>query len=168
MKSGDNSSNHAVFGDFSGECIDYNACHSLPQAELLRLLFSKEERLSPQVTRWLRTGFERWVAGRGDLEACLGLRTGNPGDRPRQAVGLAIRDWHLRSAGRLCAGGSLSALARELAGEIEAFESRVWLRWKNLGDPPEGASKLRAHLFEARRLSGKPLPTFRQLLRILP
>jgi hypothetical protein len=45
-----------------------------------------------------------------------------------------------------------------LAREVETFQTRVWPRWQHLDEPPSDASRLRWHLWHARRLNARPLP----------
>jgi len=120
--------------------------------------------LRPAVAHWLGGGLGRWLAGSGDLAACLELR-GDGGNRPRQAVMLQLRDFHIREAAKLCKARDPVAQAKELAAEIATFESAIWPRFRDLEYPPESA--LRSNLFHARKLNGKPLPGFRRIFDIL-
>lgn len=73
----------------------------------------------------------------------------------------AERNELLRSAYAMVPGDGPWTRALRLSAEIETCETRVFPHWRAIGGPPDGASRLRRCLWDARRLGR--LPGARQL-----
>ncbi|MFB1487413.1 MULTISPECIES: hypothetical protein [unclassified Thiocapsa] len=120
---------------------------------------SPERRMVDAIERWLS-------ADAATLDEALGL-TGAPGrETARTLHRRALRDRHLVAAHGIIGAASPWRGCLALADEIARFESVIWPRWRDLPEPPPGASLLRAELFAARQfgtLPGTPM----QLSRIV-
>lgn len=101
---------------------------------------------------------DAWLDGRAaTLDAALGLTATGPGkERALTRWRRARRNQHLRAALALVDGGYSWQRCLALAKEISRFESDLWPRWRDLPDPPDGASALRQALFHARREGALP------------
>jgi hypothetical protein len=103
-----------------------------------------------EVMRWLVPGASAWVRARGAvcMEQCLRLPT--TAARLRRAE----RDYWLMQAARgIEAAGPYSG-AMALKAEIDKFLARgPWFAWRDLAEPPAGASKLRSAIFHAVKLN---------------
>lgn len=85
-----------------------------------------------------------------DLTGAQGIATARTRyHRKRRAEFLSI-------AVHMTMGGSEWDRCKALACEIAAFEGRVWPRWKNLPEPPAGASHINKLLFLARQTGALP------------
>ena len=126
--------------------------------KLLKLADS--DRLPADCKQWLQSGIDRYVDGGESLEICLSVRC-----EEAQIFELR-RNRHLRRAAAALPRSSQWLKAVNLAREVRYFERAIWPNWRLKPGPPEVASKLRRHLFLARRQ--KAIPTSpRQLHRIL-
>lgn len=84
----------------------------------------------------------------------------------RRAQKLAQRDYWLIRAHQQCIGATPWLKSVTLEREITRFEGTIWPAWSLLQSPPEGASELRAALFNAfniarriGRANGNGIPT---------
>lgn len=120
---------------------------------------------SPQARRWIAGGLRAWLETGGEvpLEYFLGLR------RPDRLQWRRWRQRHLlaRAARLLGHEASSWAGAVALAGEVATFETRIWPRWRQLAQPPAGASDLRATLDAVFRIGLPVARSPRGLLRLL-
>lgn len=71
----------------------------------------------------------------------------------RRAQKLAMRDYWLMRALRECPGNTLWPKAVALEKEIKRFETALWPAWRDLDEPPAGASALRTALFHAFKIA---------------
>jgi hypothetical protein len=119
-------------------------------ARLFRLVESQAA--DPDVSRWLASGFRRWLSSGGDvpLTSCLGL----PGKA--RLVLRQVRDIWLREAGALFEGGPWQR-AQWLRAEIRRFAAGPWQRWRAQALPPENAGRLDVLLHFAFRVEA-PMP----------
>lgn len=104
--------------------------------------------LNSEAHKWLRDGFAAWVGlgGAVPLERCLHLPS-----TPRRAR-LAKRNYWLIEAARALGGANSWSISVALAAELDDFLSRgAWRTWKDLAEPPEGASQLRTALFHVAK-----------------
>jgi hypothetical protein len=100
----------------------------------------------PNDLHWLSKGFSAFLAGGGTLplERCLRLM------RNDSALRRACRDYWLRRAWTaLHEGLSPWRRSETLATAVRDFQSRKWLRWRPLGQPPRTASEVEVALFHA-------------------
>jgi hypothetical protein len=122
------------------------------------------QRIDQDTLRWLIEGFRKFDEHDGTLplERCLRLPTA----AQRR---LAERDFWLRVAGSLITEPKPVARATELANCLTAFMSRgPWRQWSASSEPPDEATALQQALFHAARAIGdKPVPQWRQVLRVL-
>lgn len=121
--------------------------------------------ISPEALRWLMLGFGLFE--RSDwsipLERCLRLPTRNLLRRQRRNA-LICDAWKLLSQG----GESRTRRGRLLGAELDKFERANWREWKDLDDPPDSASGLRATLFRLMKsLDGEERPCNERLAQIL-
>ncbi len=111
--------------------------------------------LDSEAHKWLCDGFAAWVRAEGavPLERCLHLPS-----TPRRAR-LIKRNFWLIEAARALGGANSWSVSVALAAELGDFLSRgAWRTWKDLAEPPEGASQLRTALFHvAKANDGKSL-----------
>ena len=125
---------------------------------LLRLADS--DQIPADCRAWLRDGLDLFVDGGESLESCLDVR------QVSEQIFEIRRNRHLRRAAAVLPKMSQWRKAVILAEEVSRFEAIIWPSWRLMPGPPEIASKLRRHLFLARRQ--KAIPTSpRQLHRIL-
>ena len=111
--------------------------------------------LPPAAATWIVESASAYLAGGAALDVALGL-AGGPGHRkPRTLWRLSERNRHLIEAHALFDGSPWSRSV-SLAAEIRRFEAIIYPRWRQLAEPPAGASALRSCLFHARCLA--PLP----------
>ncbi|WP_395055720.1 hypothetical protein [Polaromonas sp.] len=98
--------------------------------------------------RWLRNGLEAWLRGgcTKSLERCLHLPS-TEAERKRM-----LRNFWIAKAAAQMPASSEFAQAKELEREFNNFLSRgPWREWRDIGEPPTEASKLRAALFHIAR-----------------
>jgi hypothetical protein len=119
--------------------------------------------VEPDDLRWLSKGFSAFLAGSGSLplERCLRLLCND------SALRRAGRDYWLRRAWTALHGG-LSPWRRSeaLAVSVRDFETRKWLRWQVLQEPPLRASEIESALFQAFRACDRIPRTAMQLHNI--
>ncbi len=120
------------------------------------------DRHSPDLVKdWLSHGVRECLNTGVSLDEALGLS----GGRGRKSVTMYLtgqRDELIRQACNLC-GGSVS----ELGNKIQAFETRVWPRWKHLESPPEHVTDLvKLKLYEVFRVGLRVPGSSKQLRRI--
>jgi hypothetical protein len=141
--------------------IHFDASSPAPAALFERVL---GERIDQDTLRWLIDGFRKFDQHEGalPLERCLRLPTA----AQRR---LAERDFWLRVAGALIIEPRPVLRATELADRLQVFMSRgPWLQWRALSEPPEAATDLQRALFHvARAIGDRPLPQWRQVMRVL-
>jgi len=121
-------------------------------------------RFNDETHEWLTQEFRKFerLDGALPLERCLGLPTS--AERRR-----AERDYWLRAIATLVDQPVPKVRAEEVSDRLSAFMARgPWRTWRELSDPPESATKLEQALFHAARaIDDKPVPQWRQLLRVL-
>lgn len=111
-----------------------------------------------------RGAFEDWLFSGESLEKALGFGAegrGKPNIR-RQYLDHQ-RDLALRAAYGVCTGETPSQRVRILVNEIDIYQRHYWRLWRTLGQPPEGTSDLRRHLFIAHHYG--VVPTSEKRLR---
>jgi hypothetical protein len=119
--------------------------------------------VEPDDLRWLSKGFSAFLAGGGNLplERCLRLLCND------SALRRACRDYWLRRAwATLHEGLSPWRRSEALAVAVRDFESRKWLRWRALQEPPSRATDFESALFHAFRACDRIPRTAMQLHNI--
>ena len=116
--------------------------------------------------RWMRNGLAAWLRSgcTKSLERCLHLPS-TEAERKRM-----LRNFWIVEAAAQMPASSEFAQSKELEREFNNFLSRgPWKAWRDIGEPPPGASKLRAALFHIahENRDGKSLSykTFYRALR---
>ena len=124
------------------------------------LKLADSDALPAECRQWLQSGLDRYVDGGESLESCLDVRC------EEEQIFTIRRDRHLRHAAAALPRMTQWQKAVVLAKEAARFEVILWPKWRLKPEPPEVASKLRRHLFLARR--EKQIPESpRQIHRIL-
>jgi len=125
------------------------------------------EQPEPEVAQAFASAVGDWLEGRArSLDVALGVGGQAGFEHARNRYRRAQRDRHLRAAHALAEGTGTWSRCVALAEAVERFESRIWQRWRDLAEPPQGCATINAHLFHARRLNGRPLPSTAEGLRL--
>jgi hypothetical protein len=122
-------------------------------------------KLSGDVVNSLFLASQNWLAngGRVSMERYLRLPTTGP------QLTRATRNLWLRRAAALIPIEGKFLKAGALHRQLNDFVTRgAWQSWKELPQPPEGASELRRALFFVAKFSGENVPSETTIWRALP
>lgn len=136
---------------------------------LARLIVELEtqERLSPDVARWLHAGACEFQAGRSkSLCGALGLR-GRGIALPATQAALAARNGHLREAFAHVVGATAPQRLDAFRHLVGRFSTDAWPRVRHLRDPPERFNAIQRALFRAHATGIRPPSSRSQLAAIV-
>lgn len=137
-----------------------------PEVEYLLAVLETVQRHGPaEAATWFSDGVDRFMAGDGRLDSCLGLEPRDQIGSPARSYLLWRRDQHLKAAHGHCAGGSPWARTLELERQIEKF-SATWSNYQELSEPSPRWSGLWKSLFYAFQC-GLDIPRRRRLHEIV-
>lgn len=120
----------------------------------------------PEAARTFSAAVSAWLEGQAaslDEALKLGGRAGL--EHARSRYRRRLRDRHLKDAAALLNAAGIWSASVALAAEVERFERRLWPKWRDLPEPPPGCASINAHLWRARRINGKSLPSTPEGLR---
>lgn len=129
-----------------------------PVSDLERAARAVDQMQDRKAREWFKQCMAELLAGK-DPRPRLGIpKVDNK--RLRQAR----RDYWLRQAYALIQAEAPRPRCEALQAQANRFESAVWPRWRELDEPPEGASRLHACLFRACKEGA--IPAWRQIFRV--
>lgn len=122
------------------------------------------DRMSRDAVDALWLAAQMWIATGGNIPMHRFLRLPSTGPKLKQAT----RNFWLNRAAQMVPGPGPFQRACNLRRELETFTTRgPWRTWRDLAEPPEEASELRAALFWVLKNSAGEALSERQIYRVL-